>query len=193
MVQALDVDAPRREQSQPADADSWHYGRESMAHAWHTLKAFCGPCQSRVGICKPRSTNCSSSLTSCLTAASDADLDADQNGHCALHFPAFLHFSGQHRQPLQAARLLIQLATRDGRPPGPTLGDLRPVPRFTASPQESADGLLALATRFAGSYRCRFDRQTGQTGQTGQTRQTGHRGVMLLTLRGQPETGDVMY
>jgi len=142
MVQALDFDAPRREQSQPADADSWHYGRESMAHAWHTLKAFCGPCQSRVGICKPRSTNCSSSLTSCLTAASDANLDADQNGHCALHFPAFLHFSGQHRQPLQAARLLIQLATRDGRPPGPTLGDLRPVPRFTASPQESADGLL---------------------------------------------------
>lgn len=60
----------------------------------------------------------------------------DQNGHYALHFP------GQRRQPLQAARLLIQLATRDGRPPGPTLGDLRPVPRFTASPQESADGLL---------------------------------------------------
>ena len=116
-----------------------------------------------------------------------------KNGNCALDFPALLHFSGQRRQPLQAARLLIQLATRDGRPPGPTLGDLRPVPRFTASPQESADGLLALATRFAGSYRCRFDRQTGQTGQTGQTRQTGHRGVMLLTLRGQPETGDVMY
>ena len=65
-----------------------------------------------------------------------------KNGHCALHFPAFLHFSGQRRQPLQAARLLIQLATRDGRPPGPTLGDLRPVQRFTASPQESADGLL---------------------------------------------------
>ncbi|XTI85636.1 hypothetical protein V2W45_1376045 [Cenococcum geophilum] len=40
------------------------------------LKAFCGPCQSRVGICKPRSTNCSSSLTSCLTAASDANLGA---------------------------------------------------------------------------------------------------------------------
>jgi len=51
----------------------------------------------------------------------------------------------------------------------------------------------ALATRFAGSYRCRLDSQTGQTGQTGQTRQTGHRGVMLLTLRGQPETRDVMY
>lgn len=36
MMQALDVDAPRREQSQPADAESWQYGRESMAHAWHT-------------------------------------------------------------------------------------------------------------------------------------------------------------
>ena len=63
-----------------------------------------------------------------------------KNGHCALHFPAFLHLSGQrHSKPPDC---LFQLATRDGRPPGPTLGDLRPVPRFTASLQESADGLL---------------------------------------------------
>ena len=153
MMQALDVDAPRREQSQPVDVESWQYGRESMAHAWHTdgrpsglvgwssQSFLCGPCQSRVGICKPRSTNCSSSLTSS-SPPHRMQLCRDQNGHCALHFLAFLHFSGQRRQPLQAARLLIQLATRDGRPPGPTLGDLRPVPRFTASPQESADGLL---------------------------------------------------
>jgi hypothetical protein len=54
----------------------------------------------------------------------------------SLHSCIFLASTGNHSKPL------IQLATRDGRPPGPTLGDLRPVPRFTASPQESADGLL---------------------------------------------------
>ena len=51
-----------------------------------------------------------------------------KNGNCALDFPALLHFSGQRRQPLQAARLLIQQATCDGKASRAHAGRFAPRP-----------------------------------------------------------------
>ena len=99
-----------------------------------------------MGICKPRSTNCSSSLTSCLTAASDANLDAALERPrtaivlwISLHSCIFLANVGNHSKPPDCSFSRRHVMER---PPWPTLGDLRPVPRFTLSSQESADGLL---------------------------------------------------
>jgi hypothetical protein len=108
----------------------------------------------------------------------------------SLHSCIFLASTGNHSKPPDCS-FSWRHAT-EGLP-GPRWAICAPFHDSRRARKSQLMAFWALATRFSGSYRCRFDRQTGQTGQTGQTRQTGHRGVMLLTLRGQPETGDVMY
>jgi hypothetical protein len=110
-----------------------------------------------------------------------------KNGHCALHFPAFLHPASATTPSRPTAYFSWRHAT-EGLP-GPRWAICAPFHDSRRACKSQLMAFWALTTRFTGSYRCRLDRQMGQTGQT---RQTGHRGVIMLTLRGQLETRDVM-
>ncbi|OCL02890.1 hypothetical protein AOQ84DRAFT_443059 [Glonium stellatum] len=177
----------------PTALVDWQIGKD-----WSS-QSFLGPCpscQSRVGICKPRSTNCSSSLTSCLTAASDAvwiQLCSDQERPLCfafscilLHSCLFLTSSGKSTPSRPAAHSAGNTRRKGSR--GSTLGDLRPVPRFTASAQESADGPLGSGNPLGRSLPASSRQANGAEGRLGHRRLSW---VMVLTLRGQPDTRDI--